>query len=129
FNRCASRGGPVLPKCTAAHATDPNAICANGPIFIMNSVDRNHYRALLAKVDKRFSNRYQFTASYALSSLTGFFLKGGTPDDADAWFKTSGPLSADQRHRFTFSGLVNLPWNFQASLIAVYASRQPFNAS
>jgi hypothetical protein len=79
-------------------------------------------------VDKRFSNRYQFTASYALSRLTGFFLKGGTPEDADAWFKFHGPLSSDATHRFTFSGLVSLPANFQASLIAVYASRPPFNA-
>ncbi len=128
FNRSAARGGPVLPKCTAAQAVDPNAICANGPIFIINSVDRNHYRALLAKVDKRFSNRYQFTASYALSSLTGFFLRGGTPEDADAWFKTSGPLSSDAKHRFTFSGLVNLPGGIQTSLIAVFSSRAPFDA-
>jgi hypothetical protein len=128
FNRSAARGGPVLPKCTAAQAVNPNAICANGPVFIINSVDRNHYRALLAKVDKRFSNRYQFTASYALSSLTGFFLKGGTPEDADAWFKYEGPLSSDAKHRFTFSGLVNLPWGIQTSLIAVFSSTPPFNA-
>lgn len=128
FNRSAARGGPVLPKCTAAQAVDPTAICANGPIFIINSVDRNHYRALLVKLDKRFSNRYQFTASYALSSLTGFFLKGGTPEDADKWFGTSGPLSADAKHRFTFSGLVNLPWGIQTSLITVLSSKAPFDA-
>ena len=128
FRRSAARGGPVLPTCTAAQAVDPTAICANGPIFIINSVDRNRYRALLVKMDKRFSSRYQFTASYALSSLTGYFLKNGTPEDADAWFKTSGPLAPDARHRFTFSGLVNLPWDFQASLIAVYSSKNPFNA-
>jgi hypothetical protein len=128
FRRSAARGGPVLPTCNAAQAVDPTAICANGPIFIINSVDRNRYRAMLVKVDKRFSNRYQFTASYALSSLTGFFLRGGTPEDADAWFANPGPLDGDSRHRFSFSGLVNLPWNFQASVIAVYASRGPFNA-
>lgn len=128
FNRSAARGGPVLPKCTAAQSVDPNAICANGPIFIINSVDRNHYKALLVKLDKRFSSRYQFTASYALSSLTGFFTKGGTPEDADKWFGTSGPLSSDAKHRFTFSGLVNLPGGFQTSLIAVFSSKAPFNA-
>ena len=128
FNRSAARGGPVLPKCTAAQAVDPNAICANGPIFIINSVDRNHYKALLVKLDKRFSSRYQFTASYALSRLNGFFTKGGTPEDADKWFGTSGPLDADARHRFTFSGLVNLPWGIQTSLITVLSSRSPFNA-
>jgi hypothetical protein len=77
------------------------------------------------KVDKRFSNRYQFTASYALSSLTGF----AVTEDADAIFKYHVPLGPDARHRFTFSGIVNMPWGVQGSLIAVYASRTPFNAN
>src|SRR5215813_10186309 len=124
FQRSAARGGPVLPKCTTAQAADPTAICANGPIQVFQSIDRNDYKALLVKLDKRFSNRYQFTASYAFSSLTGF----ATGEDLDAIFKYHVPLPGDARNRFTFSGLVNLPWGIQASLIAVYASRTPFNA-
>jgi hypothetical protein len=124
FNRRADRGGPVLPRCTAAQRTDPSAICSNGAIRVFQSIDRNAYKALLVKLDKRFSNRYQFTASYALSSLRGFFIN----EDQTDWFGNSGPLDSDVRHRLTFSGVVDLPWNFQASLIAVYASRPPFNA-
>ena len=124
FNRSAARGGPVLPRCTAAQAVDPNAICSNGPIQVFQSINRNAYTALLVKLDKRFSNRYQFTASYALSSYRGFFIN----EDLTDWFGNSGPLDADVRHRLTFSGVVDLPWSFQASLIAVYASRPPFNA-
>lgn len=124
FNRSAARGGPVLPRCTAAQATDPTAICSNGAIRVFQSINRNSYKAALVKLDKRFSNRYQFTASYALSSLRGFFIN----EDQTDWFGNPGPLDADSRHRFTFSGVVELPWDFQASLIAVYASRTPFNA-
>ena len=75
------------------------------------------------KLDKRFSNRYQFTASYALSSSRGFFLRGGLPEDQDDWFANPGPQDNDSRHRFTFSGVANLPWGIQGSLIAVYASK------
>jgi len=123
--RSAARGGRVLPRCTTAQAADPTAICANGQIQVFQSIDRNDYKAMLVKLDKRFSNRYQFTASYALSSLTGF----ATGEDLDALFKYHVPLGADARHRFTFSGIANLPWGIQGSLIAVYASKGPFNAN
>lgn len=122
--RSAARGGPVIPRCTAAQRTDPTAICSNGAIRVFQSIDRNSYKAALVKLDKRFSNRYQFTASYALSSLRGFFIN----EDQTDWFGNPGPLDGDARHRFTFSGVVDMPWDFQASLIAVYASRTPFNA-
>jgi hypothetical protein len=125
FQRSAARGGRVLPQCTAAQAADPTAICANGQIQVFQSIDRNDYKAMLVKLDKRFANRYQFTASYALSSLTGF----ATGEDLDALFKFHVPLGADARHRFTFSGIANLPWGVQGSLIAVYASKTPFNAN
>lgn len=124
FNRRADLGGPVLPRCTAAQRTDPSAICSNGAIRVFQSIDRNSYKAMLVKLDKRFSNRYQFTASYALSSLRGFYIN----EDQTDWFGNPGALPEDVRHRFTFSGVVDLPWAFQASLIAVYASRPPFNA-
>lgn len=128
FNRIAANGGPVLPKCSAAQSADPTAICSNGPIPVIQSIARSSYKALLMKLDKRFSNRYQFTASYALSSSRGFFLRGGLPEDQDDWFANPGPESNDSRHRFTFSGVANLPWGIQGSLIAVYASKGPFNA-
>lgn len=124
FNRSAARGGPVIPRCTAAQAVSPTAICSNGPIPIIQGIDRNQYKALLVKVDKRFTNRYQFTASYALSSLTGFFIG----EDQTDWFRFHGALDGDARHRFTFSGIANLPWKLQASVIAIYASKTPFNA-
>jgi hypothetical protein len=126
FNRTAARGGSVLPRCSAAQAGDPTAICANGTIPVIQSIGRSDYKALLLKLDKRFSSRYQFTASYALSDSRSFFLRGGLPEDLDDWFANPGPT--DAKHRFTFSGIVNLPWGLQTSLIAVYVSRGPFNA-
>ncbi|HWP45034.1 MAG TPA: hypothetical protein VNO14_17460, partial [Blastocatellia bacterium] len=88
------------------------------------SGNRQLYKALLVKLDKRFSNRFQFTGSYALSSLTGYF----TGENLENWFEFHGNLGADARHSFTFSGIVELPYGFQASLISVLRSAPPFNA-
>ena len=124
FNRIAALGGPVIPRCTPAQAGNPAIACSNGPISVIQSSGRDQYKALLVKVDKRFSNRFQFTASYALSSLTTFF----TGEDLNDYFAFHGPAGGDARHRLTVSGVFEMPWGFQSSLIAVYASRPPFNA-
>ncbi|HEU4387297.1 MAG TPA: hypothetical protein VFV34_05835, partial [Blastocatellia bacterium] len=123
-DRVAARGGPVIPKCVGAQAINPAVKCSNGAISVIQSSGREQYTGLLVKLDKRFANRFSFTASYALSELTGFF----TGEDLTNWFGFHGDLGGDARHRFTFSGVLDLPWSFQASLIAVYASRGPFNA-
>lgn len=123
-DRVAALGGPVIRRCVGAEAINPAVQCSNGPISVIQSSGREQYKGLLVKLDKRFSNRYQFTASYALSSLTGFF----TGEDLTNWFGSSGQLGGDSRHLFTFSGVIELPAGFQASLIAIYSSRGPFNA-
>jgi len=107
-----------------ADVVNPAALCSNGTITVTQRIGRNQYKALLVKVDKRFSKRYQLTASYALSSLTGFF----PTENETNWFGNHGYLGGDARHRFTLSGVVDLPKGFQASLIAVIVSKGPFNA-
>lgn len=124
FNRSAARGGPKIPKCSPADAFSLTAQCSNGIIAVLTSSGREQYNALLVKLDKRFSNRMQFTASYAYSHLNGFYVT----EDQTNWFGNPGPLDTDVHHRFSFSGVYQLPWNFQFSLIAIYASHPPFNA-
>ncbi|GBC78471.1 hypothetical protein HRbin08_01967 [bacterium HR08] len=124
YNRAEARGGAVIPRCLGAQATDPTVLCSNGPISIYQSSGRERYLALLLKLDKRLSHRYQFTISYALSSLTGYF----PTEDLTDWFAYRGPLDRDARHRLTVSAIVDLPWGLRASLIAVSASSPPLNA-
>jgi hypothetical protein len=124
YNRAPSLGGSVVPRCTSSQVTNPNARCSNGEIQVFQSSGRDQYAGLLVKLDKRFSRSYQFTVSYALSSLTGFF----TSEDLTNWFGYPGQHDRDARHRLTFSGVVDLPKGFQASLIAVFASPPPLNA-
>ena len=38
-----------------------------------------------------------------------------------------GPTRLDERHRFVLSGVFNLPWGFQLSPIAQYATARPYS--
>ncbi len=122
YNRPDAFGGPAIRRCVGLEAVNPSVQCSNGSINVTQSSGRSDYRALLVKLDKRFSNRYQFTASYSLASRTEFF----TGENLLDWFGNKGP--AGSRHNLTISGVVDLPLGFQASLIAVYGSRGAFNA-
>ena len=134
FFRPSRLGGPVIPACVGSQAANPAAECSNGPVDVIQSSDRSTYKALLVKLDKRFANRYQFTASYALSSLTGYQFdnpsqpNGVGPVSDLCYFCQSGNLDADARHRFTFAGVVDIPKGFQASIIATFSSAPPFTA-
>jgi Carboxypeptidase regulatory-like domain len=115
--------GPVIPQCTSAQATDPTALCTNGPVSVLSTNGREQYKGLLVKLDKRFAKRYAFTAAYTFSSAKGF----DYARDLTNWFGNPGPLTTDARHLFSFNGLVDLPRGFQAGFIANLASRSPFS--
>lgn len=115
---------PVIPRCTStAQANDVNAQCSTGAITFWTPAGREVYNGLLLKLDKRFSNRYLFTASYALTDRHAY--NGiSNLDDLDAnW----GPTGA--RHILNVSGLVDLPWGFQIGFISAMSSRGPLMPS
>ncbi|MGH9844156.1 MAG: carboxypeptidase regulatory-like domain-containing protein, partial [Blastocatellia bacterium] len=98
-------------------------------ITVITSDGYSRYRALTVKLDKRFSSRYQFTASYALSKL-----ETTTADGLGTGFGTivnrnlkanfgAGPF--DRRHRLTFNGVVDLPKGFRLSSIMTFYSGLP----
>jgi len=128
------RRNPVIPECAAAQRNDPKAQCSTGQIFVYRSAANFRYTGLLVKLDKRFSNSYQFTASYALSRYFGW---NGVINN-DNLDESYGINSADRTHRFTFSGIWELPrytgeqiWlrkiinNWQVSLIHQMTSQPP----
>jgi hypothetical protein len=102
-------GGPVIPKCVGAQAADPKALCSTGAIAVSHSAANYRYTGLHVKVDKRFSSRYLFVASYALSKYTGFNDIGNGPINANNFHEGDDYEPSDRRHRFTFSGFVDLP--------------------
>jgi len=97
-------------------------------VSFWQSTSDNTYRALLVKVEKRMSNRYQFLTSYTLSSAKdqGFTNSLG---DRYGYFKVDRYGVADRRHRLVVSGIVQLPWMAQISAIGDFRSSLPFGIS
>lgn len=124
WNRSAAFGGPTVRPCSAAEAVNPAVRCLNGPFEVFEGSGRSDYRALLTKIEKRFTDRYQFTAAYTWSRLRGFDYNR----DISNPFAFPGFQGGDRRHSFVFSGLVKLPWGVNASLITTYESGAPLSA-
>jgi hypothetical protein len=113
---------PVIPLCTGTQAADPNAECSPGQITFWTPGGRGVYNALLVRADKRFSRRFQFTASYALAAQSGL----NTIYNLDNYNQSYGPQGP--RHILSVSGTVNLPWGFELGLISYSQSRSPITA-
>ena len=105
-----------------------------GPDIVKNleSSVRTKYDGLLLSVEKRFANRYQFRASYTLSRSFNYanddqipFSNG--PIDSNDLRREYGPTPNDQRHRFSFSGVFQLPGEVRLSPIFSLASSVPID--
>ena len=95
-------------------------------VSISEPVQYDNYKALLLKVEKRLSNRFQMLASYTetraeecdLSNALGGVL---------GYTRVCGPDPAERRHRLTVSGIVMLPKDMQLSIIQDWRSSLPAN--
>ena len=113
---------PVIPVCTGTQAADANAGCSTGQITFWTPGGRGVYNALLVRADKRFSKRFQFTASYALTAQSGL----NTIYNMDNYNQSYGPQGS--RHILSVSGVVNLPLGFELGVISYSQSRGPNTA-
>lgn len=105
-----------------------------GPDRVVNleSSAKFKYDALLLSLEKRYSKRYLFRASYTLSKAFNYanddqipFSNG--PIDPNNLQLEYGPTPNDQRHRFTFAGTFDLPYNFRLAPILTLASAVPLD--
>src|SRR5579864_393070 len=120
LNHFYSAVGPVIPPCTsAAQAADPAAECSTGEMTFDISGGRSTYKGLLVRVDKRLTHHLSFVGSYAFQDLRGF---NGIALDNN-WFASNGPQMG--RQSLTLSGTYQLPWGFEISTIATFATRGP----
>jgi hypothetical protein len=103
------------------------------------------YKAMLLRLDRRFSGGFQMTVSYALSRFKAFggdtLGLGATLTDLNDFRKEFGPAGLDRTHRFVVSAIYELPWGrksnspfkrnvvggWQVSLISTAFSGQPFS--
>ena len=105
-----------------------------GPEIVKNleSSVRTRYDGLLLSLEKRFASHYQFRASYTLSRSFNYanddqipFSNG--PIDSNDLRREYGPTPNDQRHRFTFSGVFQLPGQMRIAPILTLASSVPID--
>jgi hypothetical protein len=85
----------------------------------------NFYKALLVKLEKRMSNRYQALLSYTLSKSDDDTLTSALSDHY-GYTKVNRPGVADRRQRLVASGILALPFDAQLSTIADFRSSLPF---
>jgi hypothetical protein len=98
------------------------------------------YRAVEFTATKRFTNNYQFIASYVFSSLTGNYEglfrndNGQSDPNITSLFdlqslldNTYGRLPNDRPHQFKFNGSYRTPWRLLVSGNFYIQSGTPFN--
>jgi hypothetical protein len=105
-----------------------------GPDLVKNleSSVKTKYDGLLLSVEKRFSHHSQFRASYTLSKAFNYanddqipFSNG--PINPRNLQLEYGPTPNDQRHRFTFAGVFDLPYRLRLSPIITMALGVPMD--
>lgn len=105
-----------------------------GPDRVVNleSSVKTFYDGLLLSLEKRFTDRFGFRASYTLSKSLNYsnddqipFSNG--PLDSNNLYREFGPAPNDQRHRFVAAGTFELPYGFRLSPIMTFASGVPMD--
>jgi hypothetical protein len=109
---------PVIPLCAKIPDFDPTHACSTGTVTFWTDQGRSVYNGLLVKLNKRFSNRYQFGVSYAFQKALGETVW----DDAH-WMAGYGEYLP--HHNLSLSGTVNMPWGFTLALNSSFISRTP----
>lgn len=113
---------PIIPVCTPAQRYVPGQECAQGPINEWTPEGRSVYEALLIKLQKRFSHRFQGQVSYALQNLdTDYNVVA-----ANNYLMSYGPSLP--RHNLNIAGTGRLPWGFELSMNMQILSRNAFSA-
>lgn len=139
---------PVVPSLGAnRRPNDRNGVAGTSASVLQYSdFGETWYKGLTLSISKRMSHNFEFLASYTLGEAednsTDFqsaFIpqdngRGRDPNNHEGFpvgfnpDSERGPATHDQRHRFVFSGLARLPWDFNVSTIITAASGRPFNA-
>ena len=105
-----------------------------GPDVVKNleSSVKTKYDGLLVSFEKRLSKRFQFRSGYTLSKTFNYaqddqipFSNG--PINPNNLQLEYGPTPNDQRHRFTFAGVFDLPYGLRLSPIVTIASGVPMD--
>lgn len=133
-----------VTRTAAGAATNINVSRPNptvGSISQVRSAGTTWYRGLLVEVKRRFDRGFQFNIAYTLAkaeNLSGAANGGGSGSESPfggaslfnqfdlAANRAAAPT--DQRHRFVFNGVANVPFGFRVSGILTAESGRPYSA-
>jgi hypothetical protein len=99
------------------------------------SIGRSRYDGMNVSYRRRMNRNISINATYVLSKALAYngnsAAFGNGPTDLLNWFAPHdlGPTPADERHRITFSGLINLKWGITVAPIMQWATGRPYNAT
>jgi len=110
---------PVTP-------TGPRPLPEWGQINMVKTIGGYDYNALLVRLEKRLSHRYQYQVAYTLSKQNTDF--GTTLADAYNRAPEVGPSASDRRHALVVSSGLQLPADVVAGIIYTFRTTTPFNA-
>ncbi|MGH9482732.1 MAG: hypothetical protein ACRD1L_11650, partial [Terriglobales bacterium] len=91
-----------------------------------NPISKSKYKALYVRADRRFANRFQFLASYSLSSCYDDGAQSTVTNYAN-WGQDWGPCSIDRRNAVVASGTYQAPWGITLGSIYNIRSSTPFS--
>jgi len=100
-----------------------------GRILNLQSGAEHEYRAMFARLEKRFANRHQYLLSYTLSKQQNG--GAGTQPAITDFYNPRldwGPGSGDRRHNFVASGSFLFPWDINVGAVWTLRSSMPFSA-
>jgi hypothetical protein len=86
------------------------------------------YKAVYAKLEKRYSNRNQYMVSYTLADSDDNNPLRAYIDEFDPTID-DGPSSNERRHTVVASGSILLPWDITLGGIFQYRSQLPWSAT
>jgi hypothetical protein len=107
-------------------------IGGNDDVVNIESSVKTWYDGLLVNVQKRYSAHYAFNASYTLAKSFNYSNDDQIPFQVPPLNPNNlrldkGPPPNEERHRFTFAGVIDAPWGIQLSPIFTLASGVPFD--
>jgi hypothetical protein len=99
------------------------------------SIGRSRYDGLNLSYRRRLSNGFSINSTYVLSRALAYngnaAAFGNQPTDLNNWFAPHdlGPTPADERHRFTLSGIIDVRGGIRITPIMQWATGRPYNAT
>jgi hypothetical protein len=141
-----SGGNPSDPRCVRADDTrffDAAFAAVPGvgagrleQTNMIGTTNRSQFNSVNFVLKRRFSKHYTFQASYVLSKAeswggrpTASYSGNGIAITPELQFGPGefGPSIFDERHRFVFSGVFELPYGFEVAPVMQFASARPYH--